>query len=214
MGCDVHMYVEKYNNNTKSWESVGKKFPNTYAIEKIIKFMSHHLGTNRTESSELVLKFLLGEKPKNKFEHHVLTEFLPNEIPTEDEGTNWWDDGKLPYPYTDTPYQGRNYSLFGVLAGVRDSGNHMDKIVDWERGLPDDVSSDICSLSDEWGIDGHSHNHIYMDELINSKYYTMSEKELEELGLHTHFFNDTINTILHFVGGDPKDIRLVFWFDN
>ena len=39
MGCDVHMFVEKYNYNTKSWEKVGKKFPDIYAVEKIIKFM-------------------------------------------------------------------------------------------------------------------------------------------------------------------------------
>ncbi len=33
MGCDVHMYVEKYNNNTKSWESVGKKFRKMVAYD-------------------------------------------------------------------------------------------------------------------------------------------------------------------------------------
>jgi len=71
MGCDVHMFVEKYNYNTKSWEKVGKKFPDIYAVEEIIKFMIHHLGTTREESMEMVSKFLKGEKPKTKFEHYV-----------------------------------------------------------------------------------------------------------------------------------------------
>ena len=46
MGCDVHMYVEKYNNNTKSWESVRGKFinPNTYAIERISRFHESPFG--------------------------------------------------------------------------------------------------------------------------------------------------------------------------
>ena len=213
MGCDVHMFVEKYNYNTKSWEKVGKKFPDIYAVENIIKFMIHHLGTTREESMEIFSKFLKGEKPKTKFEHYVLTDFLPKEVPTENNGGSWWEnEGKLPYPFTDTPYQGRNYRLFGVLSGVRDTS--MDSIVDWNRGLPDDISQDICTLTDEWGLDAHSHNHIYMDEIINSKYYKMSEKERDEIGLHSHFFSDSVNKILDFVEGDPEDIRLVFWFDN
>lgn len=215
MGCDVHMYVEKYNNNTKSWESVRGKFINTNYVGIIVDFMSDQLGTSKSESAELLVNYLMGEKPKNKFEQGLFTHFLPNEIPTEPNDDWYTTPGKLPYPYTDEPYQGRNYNLFGILAGVRTSGvGGMDKIIEWERGLPDDASADICSLSDDWGVDGHSHNHIYMDEILKSKYYKMSEEELNDIGLGTSFFHDTVNSVLHFVGGDPKDIRLVFWFDN
>ena len=52
MGCDVHMYVEKYNNNTKSWESVRGKFINTNYVGIIVDFMSDQLGTSESESAE------------------------------------------------------------------------------------------------------------------------------------------------------------------
>lgn len=213
MGCDVHMYVEKYNDNTKSWEVVGKEFPDMYVVDEIIRFMEHHLGTSRKEAEGLIYKFLKGEKGKTKFERYVLNVFLPKEVPMEDNGLQWWQqEGKLAYPFTDQPYQGRNYQLFGALAGVRDPS--MDTITDWDRGLPYDVSEEICNLSEEWGMDAHSHNHIYMNEILNSKYYKMTEKELNDLNLGTRFFKITVNNILHFVGGDPNKIRLVFWFDN
>jgi len=213
MGCDVHMFVEKYNNNSGEWSPIGKVLPDMVAIDKIVKFMTHHLGTTHKEGKELIFKFLKGVKPTTKFEDYVLNIFLPEEVPMEDDGYNWWDnEGKLSYPFTREPYSGRNYNLFGALANVRNYT--MEKVAEWERGLPDDVSDDICTLSDEWGIDGHSHNHLYMDELVNSKYYKMTEDELNELGLGTHFFNDTVNNILDFVDADSKDIRIVFWFDN
>ena len=213
MGCDIHMFVEKYNNNTKNWESVGKKFPDDNVIHTIMKFMEHHLGTSYEESGELINKFLKGEEPKTKFEYHILKVFLPQEVPMEDDGSNWWgNEGKLSYPFTREPYIGRNYNLFGALGNVRNYDT--EKAVAWERGLPDDVSDDICSLSDDWGVDSHSHNHLYLDELIDSKYYKMTEEELDESGLGTGFFNKTIDNILNFVDADPEDIRIVFWFDN
>ena len=73
MGCDVHMYVEKYNNNTKSWESVRGKFINTNYVGIIVDFMSDQLGTSKSESAELLVNYLMGEKPKNKFEHGLFT---------------------------------------------------------------------------------------------------------------------------------------------
>ncbi len=88
----------------------------------------------------------------------------------------------------------------------------MELIADMDRGLPDDVSEEICNISDEWGMDAHSHNYLYLDEILDSSYYKMSDSELDNMGLGTYFFRDVVDALLYL--GDPKDIRIVFWFDN
>ena len=61
-------------------------------------------------------------------------------------------------------YDGRSYSLFTALAGVRDDG--MTPVISDPRGLPDDVSEIIKQESDDWGVDGHSHSWLTAKELF------------------------------------------------
>lgn len=65
--------------------------------------------------------------------------------------------------YDDRYYTGRNYQLFGLLAGVRDSSVTPIKS---ERGLPEDVSDFVKSESDAWDSDGHSHSYFTLAELL------------------------------------------------
>jgi hypothetical protein len=80
-----------------------------------------------------------------------------------------------------------------------------------DRGLPDDVSDELCDMYDEWGLDAHSANYLYLDEILESSYYKMLDSDLDELGV-TYFFRDVVDALLDL--GDSKDVRLVFWFDN
>ena len=59
-------------------------------------------------------------------------------------------------------YSGRNYELFGILAGVRDRNNDS---IDDPRGLPEDVSEVTKKESDRWDGDGHSHSWLTLKEL-------------------------------------------------
>jgi hypothetical protein len=67
----------------------------------------------------------------------------------------------------------RNYSLFGILANVRngwgcagcDTGDGFMPIAE-PRGLPENVSGKVKHESDEWGCDGHSHSYLTLAELI------------------------------------------------
>ena len=59
-------------------------------------------------------------------------------------------------------YSGRNYELFGILAGVRDRNNDS---IDDPRGLPEDVSEVTKKESDRWDEDGHSHSWVTLKEL-------------------------------------------------
>jgi len=61
-------------------------------------------------------------------------------------------------------YSGRNYNLFGVLAGVRGGYEICPP-----RGLPSDVSDIVKKNSDRWDGDGHSHSYFTLAEL--KEYY-------------------------------------------
>ena len=78
--------------------------------------------------------------------------------------------------------------------------------------LPDDVSVEIEDLSDEWGMDGHSHNYLTLKELMSSKYFKMTEQDLADMGIDPYFFTTLVPDLMRF--GNPDDIRIVFWFDN
>ena len=210
MGCDVHMYAEKFNPQNKKWEKVGNKFYDTYAVGNIKEKIKHNFGLTDGEASDIMYRYLSGKNnPKNKIEDYIMNKYLKNSISDDPNFPYWKDESKFPYPYTDQPYNGRNYSLFGALAGVRDGS--MELIADMDRGLPDDVSDELCDMFDEWGMDSHSANYLYLDEILESSYYKMLDSDLDELGV-TYFFRDVVDALLDL--GDSKDVRLVFWFDN
>lgn len=71
------------------------------------------------------------------------------------------DDGEEML-HVESLYSGRNYELFGILAGVRDLSNDA---IDDPRGLPEDVSSVTKKASDRWDGDGHSHSWLTLREL-------------------------------------------------
>lgn len=69
---------------------------------------------------------------------------------------------------------GRNYSLFGILANVRNgygfagisTGTGFSPI-SMPSGLPKDVSLEVKRESDNWGVDGHSHSYLTLQDLID-----------------------------------------------
>lgn len=151
---------------------------------------------------------------------------------------------------TDEPYQGRNYTLFSLLADVRN--NYHIKPISKPRGLPDDVDEEIKKKSDEWDCDGHSHSYFTLEELLAVDWdFTVINNEglvdeknyklFKEIGRPGEWCGWTNNenykkvkwkTSLReycrdFIDSlydvrewgrvnktEPKDIRLVFWFDN
>lgn len=208
MGCDVHMFVERKNSDTNQWEMVCNEFIDYHLFDEAVKYMTHNLGFDEDECKSMLKKYLKGGQPSNKVEEFVFNKFFVD-LFSDDLQEIYTYKTKLSDPRNDQPYHGRNYTLFGVLAGVRDYS--YDMITEGLRGLPDDVSKEILQLSDDWDIDGHSHNYIYLNEILESSYYSMSEKELEEEGF-VYFFRTVVNDLLEI--GNPDNLRLVFWFDN
>lgn len=77
---------------------------------------------------------------------------------------NSYEEKLLSVPFGKGFYEGRNYNLFGLLAGVRR----------WDieppippRGMPEDASPNVKAISDWFGRDGHSHSYMTLAELLD-----------------------------------------------
>jgi hypothetical protein len=94
----------------------------------------------------------------------------------QDDGS-WEKTGNVfPYPYynensgeksCDSPYDWRNYVLFGVLAGVR---GEFPPICE-PRGVPSDASEGYKAIVERWRGDGHSHSYFTLQELLDYPLY-------------------------------------------
>ena len=149
--------------------------------------------------------------PANRTEQYILDKYIPSRV--AEPALGWFDAkelGLLPYPYSESPYGGRCYALFGILAGVRDETNPMIGGLNYPRGMPTDASAEISGLEDEWGVDGHSWNYYTVGELLDSSYAKMNTEELHDLGIDPYFFNKAIPDLLKI--GDKDDVRIVFFF--
>lgn len=135
---------------------------------------------------------------------------------------------------------GRNYYLFGLLAGVRsiDSGNNLKP-----RGLPLDVTSVIKKAHEHWGVDAHSVSFLFMEEfkdVIRKYNKTKREHRIPLNPKRTDMFFDYNHGFIQFppsfstiisgakkhkadiqadfilLGAKPPNVeyRLIFWFDN
>ena len=68
------------------------------------------------------------------------------------------------------PYDGRCYSLFALLAGVR--GRDILPIAE-PKGIPDDASIDYFEECKKWEGDGHSHSYLTLKEIIEYPLWDM-----------------------------------------
>lgn len=64
-------------------------------------------------------------------------------------------------------YDNRNYTLFSILANIRNYGNN--EPISEPKGLPQDCCKEIREENERWGCDGHSHSYFTLKELIDWK---------------------------------------------
>lgn len=74
--------------------------------------------------------------------------------------------------YEKRAYTGRNYELFGLIAGVRRESD--DSIA--PRGLPWDVSKEVKEEFRNWGADAHTPSYLYLHELISLRAWCDEQK--------------------------------------
>lgn len=116
------------------------------------------------------------------------------------------------------PNIGRNYALFGLMAGVR---NYDIEPIIQPKGLPDNLSiiTQMC-----WDRGDEYHHPSW----FNSEEVKILDKKLDELfhnsksiyytGDHKirfgYVFNQSLDNLKHFVVKGVEDVRLIFWFAN
>jgi len=147
-----------------------------------------------------------------------------------------WEKSYFKSNVSDHPFNWRSYGIFGFLADVRNYSH--SPVISASRGLPMDVSSEIKLEADDWGCDGHSFSFLMLDELLNFDYDQIfwdrritkqvkpnfwdgaalaedEETEGEHISLRK-FLDGAFFEQLEIMKklGDPKKIRIVFWFDN
>lgn len=175
MGCDIHLYVERYNEYDEQWEYI-------YQEEKY-----------RDEPS------------------------YENSIDTK----NYYG------------YKGRNYNLFSILAGVR-NGIGIEPISK-PRGVPDDISPEVSGCLKRIASDGHSYSYFTLKELLdfdwnrvyddgtnwedNAIQRVKKRLKLEPDDVITYKdlagdFYDVTLMRLTLLDENPKNVRIVFWFDT
>jgi hypothetical protein len=101
--------------------------------------------------------------------------------------------------YPNNFYNGRNYTLFAKLAGVRSW--HGDSAICPPKGIPDDASDAYIYITKQWEGDGHSHSYFTLKELLDEDW-----SEFEE-------FQETLKEMSK-LDDNPENIRAVFFFDN
>ena len=144
------------------------------------------------------------------------------EYRTKVDGTmQWWDGNlyevnKFHDSYPDDPKyirvhlinERRNYTLFGLLAGVR---NYNIKPIASPRGFPKDVSKSIAEEYDSWGSDAHSASWLTLAELMNAarSHPNLLDDLVAEL---QEYFNRIFPNPAPLI--TQNELRIVFWFDN
>lgn len=109
---------------------------------------------------------------------------------------------------TEHPYQGRNYYLFGILTGGQVRAL-VSPCFTGPRGLPDDLSVKGRDFMDQYGLDGHSHSYLTLQELIDFPWNQVRTEHVSE-------FLDILEELKKLITPEtsPSDVRMIFFFDN
>ena len=127
----------------------------------------------------------------------------------KDHGCNTQFGEQYGYDYW---YDGRNYSLFSILANVRNGYGFAGCVtgegfmpISEPRGLPKDVCLKIKKESAEWGGDGHSHSWLTLKELQDYDWrghITIHQGMVGEEGFKEYLENGSPS---HWAGGMMGD---------
>lgn len=163
MGCDIHMHVERYGyagwdeeKKHEGWQPVPWRLIDCYVCNG-----TGVLGVNAFGTPAPIQN--VGKTCKS-----CVREFDVYDV--YDMRTHGaCPPGKVREPWL----ANRNYNRFAMLANVRNgagfagikTGDGFEYIAE-PRGLPEDVYYGIQEMSDEYGIDGHSHSWCMVDELL------------------------------------------------
>jgi len=153
VGCDIHCYVERFDQNDGEWH---------------VEFQQNPYYDPPETRLERARQFRADEP------RHV--PYAQRPLISEEEAARiandpaQWDNNSV---LLDSGYSDRNYGLFAILADVR-NGHGFAGVRTGEptvpisapRGVPDDASDGYRDEVRQWGEDGHSHTWFTLAELL------------------------------------------------
>lgn len=110
------------------------------------------------------------------------------------------DRGHGEWAYYDELDVGRDYELFGLLAGVR--GTEFDCQIN-PRGLPRDASEETRIAHADYHDSAHTESCIYGDEFLGMKGAKVRRK-----------ISPFLRALARMPSQLPERVRFVFWFDS
>lgn len=112
--------------------------------------------------------------------------------------------------YKDRFYGGRDYELFGRLAGVRRDDDQY-----WEdRGFPDDASPEVTEEFESWGADAHTPSWQTLEELVSKNWIGAHESGSYVNQAWMECLEKLKDVAVDKCDGDYSRVRIVYYFDN
>lgn len=146
MGCDVHMFLEKYTDEEDQY------------LETLAEDLEYYEYYDDSD---------YGRKIKNLINSAIKSENRDSRLNTvlEEKSDKRWI-------VIDQPYGDRNYELFSKLADVRSYGEY--NAIAEPQGIPDDASLYYQIKTDQWDSNGHSHSYFYLSDLLKHDFSEIS----------------------------------------
>ncbi len=129
------------------------------------------------------------------------------------------------YTYDKIPLGTRNYTLFGLIAGVRDESVTP---ISQPKGIPKDVTPIVKIEIKKIGVDGHSHTWLSKKEMKKvyedldgyTRKLQKEDKQEEKEAWLVYGIDSFVYQLCaygsYFLSENKqyKDVRMIIWFDN
>jgi hypothetical protein len=161
MGCDIHIFVERKNKNG-AWEPVlgpNPRIEDYRYYAKMSRERGDELAAARYEKEAQEIEN--GEYLKNAI---AKIEYPKDSEEYEDE-LQYLQSFYAPQVYKDWIFDGRNYSLFAILADVRNYYGFNP--ISEPRGIPEDACDLVKKEHEKWGCDAHSASYHTLQQLLD-----------------------------------------------
>jgi hypothetical protein len=114
--------------------------------------------------------------------------------------------------HDDEIFYKRNYSLFALLAGVRNYSGVIP--LARPRGIPQDVSTQVGALASQYGDDGHNHSWLGLNDIESALSDMLITGRNELVFSDLEAIRSGLEQRRVSFGCLSRHVRIVFWFDN
>ena len=147
---------------------------------------------------------------------HIYTEYRnPGELTWQSADTTSVEEEGTKDEYINVSHTidtGRNYGLFGLIAGVR---------IEYEQSLackyswPEDTTETSMYQKDRWDGDGHSHSWFTLDEIkTHLLHLALTQHDIPDWVTNSYTELKDNMEALKPSGASDHDVRILFLFDN